>query len=76
MALQKGNAQRCVALLEACEDQQAEPWRTLRAEAAFAMGDYALAARFYPENCYAKLEACYRNLGDYKKAYEYACKQR
>lgn len=76
MALQKEDALRCVALLEACEDRQSEAWRFLRAEAAFRMEDYALAAEYYPENSHAKLEECYRNLGNYKKAYEYACKQR
>ena len=76
MALQMGNGQRCAVLLEACEEQEGRDWRYLRAEAAFLMEDYALAAEYYPEDCYRELEACYRNLGDYKKAYEYACKQR
>ena len=76
MALQKGNGQRCAILLEACEEQESHNWRYLRAEAAFLMEEYALAAEIYPEDCYRELEACYRNLGDYKKAYEYACKQR
>ena len=75
-ALKAGDAQRCVVLLEACEEQESRQWRYLRAEAAFAMGDYAVAAEHYPEDCYARLEECYRNLGDYKLAYEYACKQR
>ncbi len=76
IALNKGDAVRCIALLEACEERESGDWRYLRGEAAFLMGDYALAAEYYPENCYTKLEACYSNLGDYKKAYEYACKQR
>ena len=75
-ALQEGNCEKCIALLEACEEKQSAKWRYLRAEAAFVMGDYALAAEFYPPEEYARLEECYRNLGDYKKAYEYACKQR
>lgn len=75
-ALKEGNGARCVALLEACEDHQSPRWHYLRAEAAFALEDYAQAAEHYPQDCYAKLEACYRNLGDYKMAYEYACKQR
>lgn len=76
LALQSGDAARCVALLEACEERESKNWRYWRAEAAFVLGDYALAAEYYPEDCYARLEACYRNLGDYKMAYEYACKQR
>ena len=75
-ALKEGNATRCVALLEACEDREKVRWKYLRAEAAFALEDYAVAAEHYPQACYARLEACYRNLGDYKLAYEYACKQR
>ncbi len=75
-ALAKGDGARCVALLEACEDRNSVQWHYLRAEAAFALGEYAVATEHYPEDCYAKLEECYRNLGDYKKAYEYACKQR
>lgn len=75
-ALKAGNAARCVALLEACEDQKSARWHYLRAEAAFLLGDFTLAAEHYPRDCYAKLEECYRNLGDYKMAYEYACKQR
>lgn len=76
MALQSGDAARCVILLDACEDRENEKWHYWRAEAAFALGEYALAAEHYPEDCYAQLEECYRNLGDFKKAYEYACKQR
>ena len=76
IALEKGDGMRCIALLNACEDQSTTDWRYLRAEAAFLMEDYALASEYYPKNCYAKLETCYRNLEDFKKAYEYACKQR
>ena len=76
MVLKKADTRRCLALLEACEDRENARWKYLRAEAAFALEDYAVAAEHYPEGCYARLEECYRNLGDYKKAYEYACKQR
>ena len=83
LALKKGNARRSVVLLEACEDRQSSRWHYLRAEAAFQMQEYALAAEHYhaveqedPQNCLEKLEKCYQAMGDYKKAYEYACKQR
>lgn len=76
MALDAGNATKCAAILEACEDQQGRRWRHLRAEAAFALEDYALAVQYYEEDDLARLEECYRNLGDFKMAYEYACKQR
>ena len=75
-ALKEGNGEKCVALLEACEEKQSTKWRYLRAEAAFILEDYAQAAEYYPPEEYGRLEECYRNLGDYKKAYEYACKQR
>lgn len=75
-ALENQDANRCLVLLEACEEQENPRWRYLRAETAFALGDYATAAAHYPPDSYARLEECYRNLGDYKKAYEYACKQR
>lgn len=76
MALEEADAQRCITLLEACEDRESTRWHYLRARAAFLLGDYALAAEHYPKDCYAELEECYRNLADYKMAYEYACKQR
>ena len=75
-AYREENWNRCLELLNACEEKNTEPWRFLRAEVAFAMGDFSLAAEHYPPHCYQRLEECYRNLGDYKLAYEYACKQR
>lgn len=76
IALQNGNAPRCVVLLEACEEHTHTQWRYFRGEAAFQMQNYEEAIQYYPPDCYARLEECYRNLGDYKMAYEYACKQR
>lgn len=82
-ALKDGDIHRCMVLLEACEDHSQPRWHYLQAEAAFQQEDYAKAVRHYhgaeqafPEKCDPKLEACYRALEDYKKAYEYACKQR
>ena len=58
-------------------------WHYLRAQAAMGQKDYALAARHYciaetdhPAPCARALEQCYKELGDYKLAYYYACKQR
>ena len=82
-ALTEGNIQRCIQYLDAAEDRTAPQWRLLRGEAYFAHRDYENAAACYlaAEECYPsrvwpKLEACYQMLEDYKKAYEYACKQR
>lgn len=73
---------RCMTLLLAVEDQNAARWQYLAGQARFAMKDYAAAAEHlaaaeaaYPQTA-AMLEVCYRELGDYKRAYEYACKTR
>ena len=82
-ALKSEDIGRCVALLEACEEQNIPDWHYLRAEAAFLAEDYRTASDHYhrveelrPRDCYPKLEQCYRALEDYRRAYEYACKQR
>jgi transcriptional regulator with XRE-family HTH domain len=64
--------------------QPGEPrWLLARAKAAMALGDHAQAAGFLaqaegalPEEVVPLLERCYRELGDYKMAYFYACKQK
>ncbi len=82
-ALKQGQPDRCIAYLEACEEQKYAKWQLLRAEAAFRQQDYEKAAKHYhqaeeqyPKECYAQLEKCYQALENYKMAYEYACKQR
>lgn len=73
---------RCMTILQAAEDQNAARWQYLAGQARFAMKEYAAAAEYlrsveavYPR-AVAMLEVCYRELGDFKKAYEYACKGR
>lgn len=80
--LVEGEPSRCGHLLEAMESRD-ENWHFLRAEVYFAAEQYALAAEHYrqaenfaPDQVYARLEHCYRELEDYKMAYLYACKQR
>ena len=75
-------AQQCVSLLDSAA-QKDESWYLLRGQIAFSLGEYARAAeclkraeRVYPKLCLSALELCYRELGDFRKAYEYACKQR
>ena len=82
-ALDRGDSQRSEQLLEAAEDKTAHRWNLLRGETHLARGQFTKAAvcflrveERYPEVCYPKLEACYRELGNYEKAYEYACKQK
>lgn len=72
---------RKMEILAAAEDKSGMLWNELQAEALFALGQYAEAAECYrmaPQNreIYRRMEVCYRELGDYQKAYEYACKQR
>lgn len=75
-------AQQCVSILDDAPRKD-ESWYLLRGQIAFSMGDYARtiellkrAERVYPKLCLSALELCYRELGDFKMAYEYACKQR
>jgi len=82
-ALAVGDASRCLALLGAVEDQSTARWNLLRGSGEFALGQYAQASAHYrlaeeefPKEALPKLEVCYRELGDYKLAYEYACKQK
>lgn len=82
-ALAAGDGARCLEILGASEDKTAPQWNLLRGEAFFALADYASAARCleraeaaFPEATIAKLEICHRELGDFQKAYEYACKRR
>ena len=81
--LQDEKAEQAAALLDCCDDRTSARWNCLRGEAAYCEAHYAEAVRCFlraeesdPEHCCARLEACYRALGDYKMAYEYACKRR
>lgn len=79
-ALTSGDAERASRLLDACEDQNGGCWNLLRGRAAMGQKDYSGAAEFYrraeehyPDQAIPALEFCYRELGDYKMAYHYAC---
>jgi len=82
-ALESKDFDRCAAYLEAAEDKSGAKWNRLRGECYFARKQYAPAAECfrvaeaeYPRTSVARLEECYRELEDYKLAYEYACKGR
>lgn len=82
-ALASGDPVRSARLLDAAQDQSVPQWCLLRGEAYLALQDYREAARCYhgaeeayPNQAIQRLEQCYRELGDYKQAYEYVCKQR
>ena len=82
-ALERGDSLRSEQLLEAAEDKTAHQWNLLRGETHLVRGQYTKAAvcflrveEQYPQICYPRLEQCYRELSNYEKAYEYACKQK
>ena len=79
-AMERGENTRAAALLDAAEAQNSSAWRLLRGRAHMALGAYAEAAACLemtdsPERL-AMLEVCYREMGDFQRAYEYACLQR
>lgn len=81
-ALMAGLPDRAAALLEAAEDRACPRWNLLRGKTLLRGRQYAPAAdclkkaeERYPE-AVPLLEECYRELGDFKRAYEYACKSR
>ena len=80
-ALQCNDPTRKLEILAAAGDRERPEWRLLQAGALIDTNQYAEAAALYCQlppsrKVYEKLEICYRELGDYKRAYEYACKQR
>ena len=82
-ALEEGFLSRTEHLLEAMEHQNAPKWHLLRGEVCLkqkkwqeAAAHLQLAETEFPKKVYSSLEICYRELGNFQKAYEYACKQR
>ncbi len=82
-ALDAGSPGRAAALLDGDPQTDDPRWQLLRAEAAMAQSEYASAANYllsaqgeYADKAIPLLEQCYRELGDYKSAYFYACKAR
>lgn len=82
-ALQSGDATRSARLLEAMEDHTSPRWHLLRGEAYLNEQSYTSAAHHFrtaeahfPTETAPKLELCYRELGNFRLAYEYACKQK
>ena len=81
-ALAAGDPHRCQRLLDA-NPYDHPRWHLLKAESCFQTGQYREAAAHYtraeetfPRQTVRGLEACYRELEDYKMAYHYACKLR
>ena len=82
-AFASGDFRRAVRLLEAAEDWKDPQWNLLRGRIYLEKGKFRDAVRClhraesaYPKETAPLLERCYRELEDYKRAYEYACKQK
>ena len=82
-AIGQGDIRRGVHLLEAMQRRDTPQWMLLRGEAYLAQSAYQNAVQClrraeeaFPEEVIPRLENCYRELGDYKQAYLYACKQK
>ena len=80
-SLSQGDALRAAHLLEAAQDHTSPCWNYLRGKCHMALEQYPEAAKCflavreeYP--VLRELEICYREMGDYKNAYFYACRQK
>ena len=78
LALRNGDAKKCLACLMAA-DRFTDTMRLLQGDALMLQKEYSAAIECFlslKDTPYSRLEICYRELGDFQKAYEYACKQR
>ena len=81
-ALEANDPEKCLACIRSA-DRKTRKGQLLQGDALIKMGQYQQAAECLlpleadsPTEIYPRLELCYRELGDFKKAYDYACKQR
>lgn len=82
-ALETNQLQRCSRLLDAMEHTAFPRWHLCRGRLHLQQKQWKKAASHlrqaegaFSREVYPQLEVCYRELGNYQKAYEYACKQR
>lgn len=81
-ALEENDPARAQRLLEAAQGQGSPEWDFLMGETLRAQGCYEQAAPHYHRAedtnpaAIPALEQCYREMGDYRQAYFYACKQK
>ena len=82
-AIRQGDVRRCTHLLESMQRRDTPEWMLLRGKAHLAEGAYQDAVQClqpaeeaFPAEVIPMLETCYKELGDYKQAYYYACKQK
>ena len=77
------NFAKALHLLEAMEHRETPRWHLLRGQTALGQKSWKEAAAYlhaaesdFPREVFPLLETCYRELGNFQKAYEYACRQR
>lgn len=82
-ALDTGLVKRAAQLLDAAEDQTGSRWNLLRGRVHLTRKEFKPAAQClhraeasWPKETAPLLEHCYRELEDYKRAYQYAIKQK
>lgn len=82
-ALDSRELSRAAHLLEAMEHPDTPRWHLLRGTVCLQQKKWKMAAKHlqeaetsFPKEVFPQLEICYRELGNFQKAYEYACKQR
>ena len=82
-ALDENRGLRAARLLDAAENQKDPQWLLLRGRACISLGEYGAAVPYFhaaeeslPRETAPCLELCYRELGDFRQAYLYACRQR
>ena len=82
-AMDDGNPHRAAVLLEIVGNKDHAQWNFLRGLTAMGQGQYREGAAYlhraeaaYPEETAEKLEICYREMEDYKRAYFYATKRK
>ena len=82
-AMMDGNTERGIRLLMAAEDRECGSWNLLMGQLLEKRQEFQAAAEYllraeqaFPAETAPLLETCFRELGDYRRAYEYACKQR
>ncbi len=82
-SLAAGAPDRACHLLEAMDHRDTPRWHLDRGQCALAFQDYSTAAEHlhqaedaFPRQTAPLLEQCYRELQNFQKAYEYACKQK
>lgn len=82
-ALVQKNTDRAESLLAAAEDREVPRWNLLKGKALLLQKNYAPAVEClckaeaeYPQICWPLLEEAFREMGDFRRAYLYACKQK